>query len=167
MESKKFSLNVVWASLELKFGFHRDLQSRVLDYRQTRSELQQINFAFMFKNASYTWLLCSSRGSVSWQTEKSNRINSVFIATGEFSVCVCVCVCVSSRTCFKGRNEKRCNLCVDRSWGGTPRQPKSNNLHTKGLSTICHFLATPNSTDFTGQVCFYAWNGRRVVSALF
>ena len=46
-------------------------------------------------------------------------------------------VCVSSRTCFKGRNEKRCNLCVDRSWRGTPRQPKSNNFHTKILSTIC------------------------------
>ena len=25
--------------------------------------------------------------------------------------------------------------------GGTPRQPKSVNFQTKGLSTICHFLA--------------------------
>ena len=36
--------------------------------------------------------------------------------TKNAAIRVCVCVCVSSRTCFKGRNEKRCNLCVDRSW---------------------------------------------------
>ena len=37
---------------------------------------------------------------------------------------VCVCVCGSLV-------------------GGTPRQPKSSNFHTRGLSTICHFLAPP------------------------
>ena len=36
-------------------------------------------------------------------------------------------ICARTRTC--------------RLVGGTPRQPKSEHFHTKGLSAICHFLA--------------------------
>ena len=39
----------------------------------------------------------------------------------------CITICARTRTC--------------RLVGGTPRQPKSEHFHTKGLSAICHFLA--------------------------
>merc|ERR1711953_674833 len=39
---------------------------------------------------------------------------------------------------------KNMEMCVCGSLvGGTPRQPKSSNFHTRGLSTICHFGRPP------------------------
>ena len=39
--------------------------------------------------------------------------------------------------------------------GGTPRQPKSSNFHTRGLSTICHFLAPPQLYGFYLEKCVF------------
>ena len=69
-------------------------------------------------------------------------------------------ICARTRTC--------------RLVGGTPRQPKSSNFHTRGLSTICHFLA-PWKTIFLYVKCsegrfssfLRAQTTRGGVSALF
>ena len=93
------------------------------------------------------------------------------------NVAIRVCVC-AFRTCFKGRNEKRCNpcacvcvcrlapvlraetrnaaICVWIARGGVPDSQNVTTFIQRACLQSATFWRPPNSTDFTGQVCFYA-----------